>query len=404
MAIKLFNAYSDAVYEGQTGQIRLTRNTNFSENVTFKYWAPLNNSLQVFFPGQHNSAVASTSTQGTKNGVYDYISSSESNPSLVTFAAGEVEKIIYIPTINDNDYVYRDIDVVLNIQAVNQDDKGNWVKDTDHAVVMKEVRNMGMTAGYSVPTNSDYTNIGFVIKDDDIPGLPGSTNNQVAPVTPTVETPVTQPAAPVAVAPALTGTVVNIYGNNNFVNMGTINVTNTVYNNIAGDNNGNILVGTGGTDWMKGLMGSDDLNGGEGNDKLEGNQGDDVLTGGLGADELWGGKDNDILIGNQGNDTLFGNEGNDVLWGGKNDDIIDGGNGDDTLYGNTGADIFVLTGGRDTAADFNFTEGDRIRITGDHNYGITQEGTSLLLKRGTDSLLINNMQASDFRPQFVQFI
>jgi len=409
MATKLFNAYSDAVYEGQTGQIRLTRSNNFSDTVTFRYWSPLENTLSTFFSGQHNAAVSSSSNEGVRTKVYDFTGPSETNPAYVTFSSGEVEKIIYVPTINDNETTYRDLDVMLKIQAVAPDfSTGAWTRDYGNSIRMTEVRDMGLIAGYSEPNNTEYSVVGFVIKDDDVPNSPSSTSNQAAPVAPTVVTPVT-PVTPVtqaatSAAPALTGTVVNIYGSNNFVNLGTINVTNTVYNNISGDNNGNILVGTGGSDWIKGLIGDDFLNGGEGNDKLEGNQGKDNLTGGLGNDELLGGKDDDILNGNQGNDTLYGNLGDDVLFGGKNDDLLNGGEGNDTLYGNLGADTFVLASGKDTVADFNFSDGDRIQIAGNPNYGITQEGTSVLLQRGTDSLLISNMQVGDFRPQFVQFI
>lgn len=72
-------------------------------------------------------------------------------------------------------------------------------------------------------------------------------------------------------------------------------------------------------------------------------------------------------IGTSGDDRF---EGFSYAWdyadGGDGDDIIDGGEGTDLLTGGDGADHFMLVQqrglGLDTVTDFDFAEGDRIRI------------------------------------------
>ncbi|WP_341328737.1 SwmB domain-containing protein [Methylotuvimicrobium sp. KM2] len=96
-----------------------------------------------------------------------------------------------------------------------------------------------------------------------------------------------------------------------------------------GDDSGNILTGTAGSDRLYGFDGDDTLNGGAGAD---------ILRGGAGSDALDGGDGNDVLIGGSGNDTLTGGTGNDVfMWE----------NGDQS--GTPG----LATAASDTVADFN---------------------------------------------------
>lgn len=77
--------------------------------------------------------------------------------------------------------------------------------------------------------------------------------------------------------------------------------------------------------------------------------------------------------GNAGNDVLSLGGGNDVARGGEGNDTITGGAGADLLAGNAGADRFVFSlpgdstaasAGRDTIADFDRAEGDRIDLRG----------------------------------------
>jgi Ca2+-binding RTX toxin-like protein len=79
---------------------------------------------------------------------------------------------------------------------------------------------------------------------------------------------------------------------------------------------------------------------------------------------------NDVINGQGGNDTLYGLSGNDLLRGGIGNDTLIGGRGNDYLVGGAGADYFSFGTssdvrqfsalGRDTIADFNSLEGDRI--------------------------------------------
>lgn len=85
--------------------------------------------------------------------------------------------------------------------------------------------------------------------------------------------------------------------------------------NIRGNDNDNVLAGTGSADRIRGDKGDDTLRGGAGNDQLEGDDGNDQLLGGTGRDTVDGGKGDDLLTGGVGNDVFrFGNnEGSDTI-------------------------------------------------------------------------------------------
>ncbi len=112
---------------------------------------------------------------------------------------------------------------------------------------------------------------------------------------------------------------------------------------VVGDNNDNVLHGTGGSDTEVGQGGNDALFGSSGNDLLVGGTGNDALNGGAGNDVLVGGGGNDHIVGGLGNDALSGGLGNDILAGGAGNDSLHGGAGNDTLDGGDG--INRLTGG-----------------------------------------------------------
>lgn len=135
-----------------------------------------------------------------------------------------------------------------------------------------------------------------------------------------------------------------------------------------------------GNDWVVGFDGADKLNGGSGADTLDGGFGNDDLWGGSGDDDLWGGDGADRLVGGRGNDRLFGDHdggptpGADTLYGGYGNDLISGGVGGDDMDGGAGADTFLYQANtlafnqsalndRDTIADFNHSEGDRIDLS-----------------------------------------
>ncbi|OGY36665.1 MAG: hypothetical protein A3I08_00025 [Candidatus Andersenbacteria bacterium RIFCSPLOWO2_02_FULL_46_11] len=129
---------------------------------------------------------------------------------------------------------------------------------------------------------------------------------------------------------------------------------------------GEILVGSAGSDLLRGTAGNDLIFGLEGSDSIRGLGGDDCLLGGTGSDSLRGGEGNDVLLGGEGSDTLRGNEGNDALFGGAGkdslrgdlgndslngegeDDSLKGGQGDDVLTGGAGVDVAKGEQGADT--------------------------------------------------------
>ena len=110
---------------------------------------------------------------------------------------------------------------------------------------------------------------------------------------------------------------------------------------------GDVINGGNGDDYIDGQAGDDVISGGSGADTLIGGAGNDMIGGGQGADEIFGGAGddkveasggNDVIYGGAGNDDLWASEGDDLVYGGLGDDSIDGGHGVDTLYGDEGND------------------------------------------------------------------
>ena len=81
----------------------------------------------------------------------------------------------------------------------------------------------------------------------------------------------------------------------------------------------------------------------------------DSIFGGKGKDKLYGNGGDDYLFGDKGNDTLSGGAGADSLWGGKGNDLLIGGDGIDTF-------IFQVGDGNDTITNYNFADGDMLKI------------------------------------------
>jgi len=92
--------------------------------------------------------------------------------------------------------------------------------------------------------------------------------------------------------------------------------------------------------------GNDIIDGGDGDDYIYGQGGSDIVFGGTGNDTLWGDDDEAVLAAaHHGNDFLFGGVGTDQLIGGAGNDYLEGGVGNDTIWGGAGKDIYVFNKG-----------------------------------------------------------
>ena len=161
----------------------------------------------------------------------------------------------------------------------------------------------------------------------------------------------------------------------------------------------NFLRGEAGDDSVWGGSGFDDMHGNMGNDTLRGNDGEDWVVGGKDNDLLFGDAAFDIVYGNMGNDTVDGGAGNDWVRGGQGDDTVMGGAGDDwiwgdkgndTISGGAGADLFYSLAGAgiDRITDFNYAEGDRLKLDGNPSRTIAQAGADVVVDMGNGDQVI----------------
>ncbi|WP_207480489.1 GDSL-type esterase/lipase family protein [Arenibaculum pallidiluteum] len=137
----------------------------------------------------------------------------------------------------------------------------------------------------------------------------------------------------------------------------------------------NTIYGTEGNDNMAGDNNANVMNGRDGDDSITSYRGADILYGGAGNDRLMGGADNDKLFGGEGNDRLAGDTGADEMTGGA------------------GADAFILRKGETTGdliTDFEtgvdklelrgFGSGAKLVHADDDNWTVTYTGGSETLK------------------------
>ncbi|MDH4583202.1 tandem-95 repeat protein, partial [Pseudomonas sp. BN415] len=137
---------------------------------------------------------------------------------------------------------------------------------------------------------------------------------------------------------------------------------------VNGNENDNVLTGTGSADILNGLGGNDTLRGEAGSDLLDGGSGDDQLDGGIGADFLLGGGGNDILLGGAGDDSVSGGDGND---------LIDGGAGNDNMAGGLGDDIYVVAQAGDVVGEALGEGNDTVRAAISYTLGENLENLEL---------------------------
>ncbi len=113
---------------------------------------------------------------------------------------------------------------------------------------------------------------------------------------------------------------------------------------LTGSNQGDIIIGTSGTNVIAGRGGDDVIRAGAGADYACGGRGDDVIRLGKGADVGRGDKGRDTILGQSGGDDVSGGSGNDALAGGKGPDDLRGKSGRDDIDGNGGSDM--IDGGK----------------------------------------------------------
>jgi serralysin len=159
---------------------------------------------------------------------------------------------------------------------------------------------------------------------------------------------------------------------------------------LYGDDGNDVINGNQGEDLISGDAGNDTLAGGQNNDNLAGGTGNDLMFGDLGDDYLQGNSGADTLYGGEANDTVLGGQNNDVLYGGAGNDVLTGDLGNDTLYGEGGADQFlaVNTNGYDVVQDFNYAEGDRVRIAAGTTGTAYQSGADTHFDMGGGNVLV----------------
>jgi CARDB/Calx-beta domain/Bacterial pre-peptidase C-terminal domain/RTX calcium-binding nonapeptide repeat (4 copies) len=361
--------------------------------------------IKVLRTGKTDTPVGATValTNGTA-GNADYTNT----PINVVFAAGEVEKIVTIPIINDT-LVETDetIDLSLTnptnggtlgtqstavLTIVDNDtqlafDRANYTVNEDgtSAIAIKVLRT-GKTTGITEATialsngtagNSDYTNTptnvvfaaGEIEKIVTVPII----NDTIFEPDETVNLRLTNPTNGATIGTQST-TVLTL-------------VSDDIQGlNLIGDRLNNTLNGGAGNDFIDGREGNDTLNGYGGDDTLIGGAGNDILDGGTGADNMAGGIGNDIYyvdnIGdivteelNSGTDTVnasinytltanvenlnllsttisgTGNELNNTITGNDGDNIIDGKGGNDRLVGGKGNDTYYVDSTSDTLVE-----------------------------------------------------
>ncbi len=169
---------------------------------------------------------------------------------------------------------------------------------------------------------------------------------------------------------------------------------------LIGNDEENVLKGSGGNDRLNGMGGNDILEGGSGNDYLRDDEGKDVFRGGSGNDTVsyvghsgavninLATKENNsgdryssiesVLGTRQGDDTLRGSDkdnflsgdgGDDRLYGGSGNDTLSGGDGDDYLRDTSGRDVFNGGAGQDTVVFYSRRDGVELDLSTGRNNG-----------------------------------
>jgi hypothetical protein len=241
---------------------------------------------------------------------------------------------------------------------------------------------------------SDTTNVVTLVSGTDEAGnaLVGPVqSNNYAMNTPPDEPPPPPPPPPAPVAPTGTAAADTIAGT-------------AQADTVSGGDGTDSIAGGEGADTISGDAGDDQLQGNVGLDTIMGGAGNDVLHGGQDADLVQGGQDNDLVFGDRGTDTVLGGQGDDQVFGGDGDDFLSGDRGSDTLTGGAGADIFHSFGGAglDRVTDFNFAEGDRVRLDAGTTFTTAQVGGDTVVSMsGGGQLVLADVQLSSLQDGWI---
>jgi Ca2+-binding RTX toxin-like protein len=201
------------------------------------------------------------------------------------------------------------------------------------------------------------------------------------------------------------------------------------------------IVGTRGSDRIRGTAradvivakgGNDEIEGRGGNDRICAGKGRDQVTGGGGNDRIKGGAGADLIAGQAGGDRLFGQRGSDALFGGGgSDDLVVGpgnfqfmapGAGDDQVRGNAlidfvsyfdaqaGVTVDLAAGtatgaGNDTLVNIDGAEGspfdDALTGTAGSNFLFGGAGNDTLTSGGNAGDLLSPNTVLEFRFDFL---
>lgn len=327
------NNTTGQVIEGDIAEIRVTRTSGFNERV---YLDPDVWSIQ-------GSPALSAITGG--DDIYNDISTAAFTEfrQLAVFQPGEVEKVLYLPTFDDQTVEANESFQVV-LRGVNYFGDNQWLYSNDVTV--------------------DNSRSFFTIIDNDTPNAPvvvveptpePEPEPVVEPAPEPVEEPTPEPTPepvveptpePVAAVQSVSGDG-NVIGDNNVI-------YNIVYNNTVTDNSVNTV---------NNISGSFNTDNSVQTTIVSYN----VISGTERSDTLTGTAMNDQLIGYAGKDTLIGDAGDDFLNGGKRADVLYGGEGANTFFGGGGADRMYseFTGDATQADTFRRVQrNDRIYIEG----------------------------------------
>ena len=124
---------------------------------------------------------------------------------------------------------------------------------------------------------------------------------------------------------------------------------------------------------------------------------DDMIIGSTKNDRIIGFNGNDIIKAGKGNDMIIGGGGNDILYGGDGKDCLIGGSGNDELIGGSDADTFYVNMGNNVIMDFDFSEGDCLKL-GEYisNISYEQDGNNVLLRSDQGLTTILNNEVINF--------